>query len=271
MSSLCAPWDRAADEKYVTKQVVLTEAEVSAAHSELVDKSFTAKFPRVEKFYADPVICRQAYCLHSFVPTKGATPDEHGVYGFVKFRGAFETQQEADERAEFLIRNVDSFHDIYTSYCGRAFPLSANRKFVQETNAVDIRDHAVRAISEDVKAKVQKDKCLKDEMTERQEALLADTEQNLSSEPGERYIELQVKRANLVHVYVETRKSLAQIKDLILKCRGEISAFDSSNPECRTDYVGRYETARANLGLELAKDTTYLQYMGLDDEEILGF
>lgn len=272
MSSLSAPWDRKEeDTTYTPKQVSLTEEEVKEAYNELYDKTFVSKFPKVDKFYADPVMRNQIYCLHSFVPSKGARPDEHGVYGFVKFRGAFETQKEADERAEFLIRNVDSFHDIYTSYCGRPFPLSAERKFVQETKEVDIRDHAIRVVSEDVKAKVQKDKEIKDQLEDRQKKLLEDTEKNISTTPREHYITLQVKRANLVHVYVETRKSLEKIKDLIFKCREDIADLESTNPECRDDYIERYNSARREVGLETKLDNTYLQYMGLNDKDILGF
>lgn len=270
MSSLSAPWDRVSEsEKYVPKQVTLSEEEVQTAMDTLVHKKFINMFPKVDKFYADPLINSQIYCLHSFVPTKGAKPDEKGVYGFIKFRGAFATQQEADERSEFIIRNVDSFHDIFTSYCGRPFPLSHNTDFVQETREIDIKDQIVKAVSEDVKSKVMKDKEVKDQIKEREEKLLA--ESVTGEVPEDRYITLQVKRANLVHVYVETQKSLEKIKASIFKCREEISTLDSENPQYKEEYIEKYNNARKQSGLDSFKDNTYLQYMGLNDEEILGF
>ena len=36
----------------------------------------------------------------------GSEPNDSGVYGFGKVRGVFDTPLEADERAEFLIRNA---------------------------------------------------------------------------------------------------------------------------------------------------------------------
>lgn len=277
MSSLTAPWDRASDsDKYIPKQVTLTEPEVAAAMSELVVKDFVEKFPRVDKFYADPVIQNQVYCLHSFVPTKGAKPDEHGVYGFIKCRGTFATQREADERAEFLIRNVDSFHDVFTSYCGRPFPATVDKKYAQETNVVDIKNQIVKAVSEDVKAKVMKDKQVKDEMFEREQKLLQDSKKAEKGEqvetPMERYVTLHVKRANLVHVYLETQKNLEKVKKSLLEAREEIREMDTENPEFQKDYMERYESARKEVGFDSVKmDGTYLQYMGLNDEELLGF
>lgn len=277
MSSLTAPWDRTSNsEKYTPKQVTLTEPEVAAAMSELCVKDFVEKFPRVDKFYADPVIQNQVYCLHSFVPTKGARPDEHGVYGFIKCRGTFATQREADERAEFLIRNVDSFHDVFTSYCGRPFPATVDKRYAQETNEVDIKNQIVKAVSEDVKAKVMKDKQVKDEMFEREQKLLQDSKKAEKGEqvetPMERYVTLHVKRANLVHVYLETQKNLEKVKKSLLKAREEIKEMDAANPEFQKDYMERYESARKEVGFDSVKmDGTYLQYMGLNDEELLGF
>ncbi len=271
MSSLSAPWDRTEeDEKYVAKQIVLTEDEAKSALTELNRNEFVSKFPRVDKFYADPQIDNQAYCLHSFVPSKGATPDDHGVYGFIKFRGSFASQREADERAEFLVRNVDTFHDIYTSYCGRPFPISSNKDFVKETNIVDINTQTVSAAKEDVKSKVANDRKIKDEINEREKKLLIESS---SEEPsGDRYITLQVKRANLVHVYVESMKTIKNIKDAILKCRAEIAELEATSPESRVDYIERYNAARQESGLDFVQnDKTYLQYMGLDDTDILGF
>jgi len=271
-SSLTAPWDRGQEqetETYIPKQIELSNDQVAIAVSELSVKDFVTKFPRVDKFYADPVLGSQIYGLHSFVPTKGAKPDENGVYGFVKFRGAFASQKEADERAEFIIRSVDSFHDVYTSYIGRPFPLSDNRKFIKETNAVDVKEQIVKAVSEDVKSKVMKDKAVKDDIKEKEQKLMDESKHG--EEPADRYITVQVKRANLVHVYIETQKSLEKYKQSILNCRREIAELEAEDPSHKESYIERYNAAREASGLDTKYDNTYLRYMGLDDSEILGF
>lgn len=276
-SSLTAPWDRTQEEQaYKPKQVTLSEEQVSDALTELYTKDFTNKFPRVDRFYADPALNSQVYCLHSFIPSKGAKPDERGVYGFVKFRGSFATQQEADERAEFLVRNVDSFNDIYTSYCGRPFPLSHNKAFVKETSEIDVKKQISDIVSQDIKTKVAEERRIKDDLKEKEKKLLEENDKVLNNVPvetdEERYTVLQVKRANLVHVYVETRQKLEKIKESILKCRTEIEQFDQTHPEIKDTYIEKYNQARELSGLDkVENDTSYLKYMGYDDKEVLGF
>lgn len=276
-SSLTAPWDRTEEEQtYKPKQIVLSENEVSSALNELYIKDFTNKFPRVDRFYADPVLNSQVYCLHSFVPSKGAKPDDRGVYGFVKFRGSFATQQEADERAEFLVRNVDSFNDVYTSYCGRPFPLTHNKAFVKETSEIDVKKQISDIVSKDIKTKVAEERRIKDELKEKEKKLLEENDKVINNVPvetdEERYTVLQVKRANLVHVYVETNQKLEKIKESILKCRSEIEQFDETHPEIKDTYIEKYNQARELSGLDkVENDTSYLKYMGYDDKEVLGF
>src|SRR5690606_12532646 len=216
------------------------------------------------------------YCLHSFVPSKGANPDERGVYGFVKFRGSFATQQEADERAEFLVRNVDSFNDVYTSYCGRPFPLTHNKAFVKETSEIDVKKQISDIVSQDIKTKVAEERRIKDDLKEKEKKLLDENEKVLNNVPvetdEEKYTVLQVKRANLVHVYVETKQKLEKIKESILKCRTEIEQFDQTHPEIKDTYIEKYNQARELSGLDkVENDTSYLKYMGYDDKEVLGF
>jgi hypothetical protein len=114
-NSLTAPSDRDPAKTYKPNQghPPLSEDEVKNAMSELNNNSFVKKFLRVERRYADPVEPMQRIGLISFVPAKGATPNDKGIYGFAKIRGNYPTDQEASERAEFLIRNADSYHQIY--------------------------------------------------------------------------------------------------------------------------------------------------------------
>ena len=114
VNSLTAPADRG-DGKFKadTRAPVLTDPELDAALLTQNNTSFVDKFPRVERQFADPPIPLQMFSLVSFVPARGATPDKDGVFGFMKARGNYATTQEANERAEYLLRNVDSYHQIF--------------------------------------------------------------------------------------------------------------------------------------------------------------
>ena len=44
----------------------------------------------------------------------------------IKVRGSYETEDEADARAETLIRTVDSYHKIFTAFVGKPFPATTS-------------------------------------------------------------------------------------------------------------------------------------------------
>ena len=146
VTSLTAPRDRPATTSgYTLKKgkPPLTDEQTVAAMTTLVDTKALSHFPRHERSLADPDIPNQVVTLFSFVPCKGATPDEDGFYGFAKIRGSHPTVEEANERAEDLIRNVDSYHKIYYTYTGRPFPCTTSSKYSREATEVDIRKKVV--------------------------------------------------------------------------------------------------------------------------------
>jgi hypothetical protein len=273
MTSLTAPWDRDENTKQtVSRGVVLTEDEVQEAVATNVDTGITDKFPKVDRLYADPIYNNQMYCLHSFVPSKGAQPDEKGVFGFMKIRGAFQTIDEANQRAEFIIRNVDSYHDIQTGYCGRPFPVCVDtKKFVKETHEVDIRKEAVKTISEDIKQKRLDEKKEIDEIKERESKLLEDSkaaqEDTYEQEPLEQYTTLHVKKANLVFTYVETRKKMMDMQKSIQNAYQEIRDMDQEDSTLATQYYDKYMEARraAHIPDEMSENN-WMKYLCEDAE-----
>ena len=116
----------------------LTKEQGDIAVSELYSKNLD-KFPKIERKYADPIDHGQKFALVSFVPSKTAQPDEDGVYGMMKVRGVYASIDEADDRAEFLVRNVDSYQNILTTYVGRPFPLvQTGEKYGAELKEIDV-------------------------------------------------------------------------------------------------------------------------------------
>jgi hypothetical protein len=276
--SLSAKWDIEEDSKVVGSEygvAELTEEEVKHAKEELIDDGMIQKFRRQDKFYADPIYNNQIYCLTSFVPTKGAQPDEHGVFGFMKVRGTFFTQDEANQRAEWIIRNVDSYHKIQTAYTGKPFPVCADtRKYVKETATVEIRKKASETISEDIKTKREEEKREVQDIKDREKKLLESTGEDAKEEPHDHYTTLQVKKANLVWTYIETRKKMEQMKENILKARKEIAEMDAEDPAYQEEYYERYMRARKEAGLPTDIDpneNNFIKYMAKDAEEELGF
>ena len=267
--SLTSPADRVANPASISYQqgVTLSNDDVSNAMKELVVTEFTKKFPRVEKFYADPAIPNQVFSLVSFVPSKGATPDQEGVFGMLKVRGNFATEDEAMLKAEDLIRNVDSYHSIYTTYVGRPFPLSSNKKYIRDTTEVDMKKKVVEETSKEVRKKRDEERKIMKEMEEREKELIADVAKK-DEDPYDLYTELMVKKAQLTWTYSETQKKMDEMKNSIIKARADIVKMKEENPDYHEQYMDRYMTARKKAGLP-ADDNSFMKYMAEDLD--LGF
>ena len=250
-NSLTSPSDRDPARTYQPNQGsrALTEEEVKNAMNTLNNKKFENFFLKVERRYADPVESMQRIGLFSFVPAKGATPNEKGVYGFAKLRGNYPTDQEANERAEYLIRNVDSYHQIYHTHVGRPFPCTVSSDYSEDTNEVDLKKSMTESVSHSIKQKKKTESQQIKEIEQREKELLEDTKKE-KEDPVDFYTTLRVKKAQLAWTYLETQKKMDQMKESIIKTRSEIEKMDDENNSYSNDYFKKYCDARSASGLD---------------------
>jgi len=267
-TSLTAPNDRIGSTFRVGRKENLSDEDTAVAKQDIIKKDFIRSYPASEKTFADPSIPGQRLCLVSFVPSVDATPDKDGMYGMIKVRGSFETEDEADDRAELLIRTVDSYHKIFTAYVGKPFPATTSSKYAAESNDIDIKKKVTEVISKDIKRQRMEEKKEIAEIKDREKKLMEDVEKDF--DPYERYIELRVKKAQLVWTYLETQKKMDEMKDSIVKTRVEIVELDEENPSYFSTYREKYMNARRDAGLK-DDDASFLSYLGDDDEKELAF
>jgi len=261
-NSLSSPEDRDRSLRWRPEQgAPLTDEQASSAMAELNNTAFVQKFPRVDKTYADPPINLQTYGLVSFVPAKGATPNENGIYGFAKLRGNFSTESEADQRAEFLIRNVDSYHQIYHTYVGRPFPITVSSKYSAETNEIDIRKETTKTMSTSIKEKKMEEKKIVDDMKQREEELIAESKRDPNDvDPYDTYITLKVKKAQLSWTYLEHQKKMAEVRTILRSTKTTLDEMDVEFPDFQNQYFDKYMQARKSAGFE-DKDITKDNFM----------
>jgi len=272
-SSLTTPGDRDLQNKWKPEvgKPPLTGDEFNNAVNELNVDTFIKKFPKIDRTYADPPIQLQTYGLFSFVPAKGATPDKDGFFGFAKLRGNFSTELEAQQKAEELIMNTDSYHDIFHSYVGRPFPITTSIKHALNTDEVDIRKKTTKCISESIIEKKKKEQSDIEEIKEKEKKLVEDTKQE-KVDPYENYITLRVKKAQLSWTYLEHMKKIDEIKDILLKTNDEIVELDKKNPKFNDEYYEKYMKARKDAGI---KDTSedgkesFMKFL-VEDAELPG-
>jgi hypothetical protein len=267
-NSLTAPWDKSGEPRPSTmNHPPLNEDEFREAFEELNIKDFIHKFRKVERKYMDPPLSLQNIGLVSFIPTRGARPDSKGVYGFIKLRGNFGTEREADERAEDLIRKHDSYHNIQHVYVGRPFPLTIKKDFIKNINEIDIQKHATAEISAQIKEKREKER--------KEVEIIQDRAKNLQEEVDkeavdtqELYTTLRTKKAQLIWTYLETLKKIDQMKESIIKTRQEINEFDEKEPHLREIFYDKFLDARKRAGItndEEQLKNSFMIYM-VDDK-----
>lgn len=271
-NSLTAPMDRDPKRTYKPNQVhpELNNDEFESAFKSQNNDTYTKKFPRVERRYADPPINLQNIGLISFVPAKGAKPNDNGVYGFAKIRGNYATETEANERAEYLIRYVDSYHQIYHCYVGRPFPLTTTSKYSAETTEIDLKKEMTETISNNIKNKKLEEKKIVEDIKEREEKLLAESKRE-EEDPYEHYITQKVKLAQVGFTYMESLKKMDKMKETIIKTRKLIEDLDVEYPDYKDQYLGKYMEARKDAGLVEDDPNNFIKFMGSDLKEELGF
>lgn len=266
MHSLIAPSDKK-NVNYEPKSTTepLTTEQLNNAMN-ILSKNIT--FAQVDRYYADPLQTNQKIHLFSFVPSSGAKPDKDGIFGMAKVRGVYATEEEANERAEFLIRNVDSYHEIYHGFVGRPFPVTTADGFAKDIKRIDIRKKTTEVISEDIMNKKQLERKEMEEIKEKEQQLLDESKKAQAGEPRdmfEEYITENVKRAQLVWTFHETKNKMLQMTESYKKATERIREINDLEPTYINQYKDKYMQARRESGIPDNNDS-FIKYLGLDLE-----
>jgi hypothetical protein len=219
----------------------------------------------------DPVISNQTIGLFSFTPSTGSTPDKYGVYGVAKLRGNYATEEDAQIAADRIIRDVDSFNNIYHVRVGQSFPLSTENKFTQSFDEVDVKVDRIEREREIIQRKKEAEdiKIIKS----REQKLLKENQEILENkyeqDPLDVYIMLKVKRAQLLWTYKETEKKLKnEVRPAFYRTVEDIKEMDLKYPEFADQYYQRYMDARSENGIQDPKShESFLKYL-MEDELI---
>jgi len=256
------------DLKANPKRQDLTNKQMRVAEKELLNNNFTQlRFPRERKFRVDPAINGQTFCVTSFFPSAGATPDKDGCYGVMKVRGSFSTQHEAEQWAKMLMRKHDTLAEFDITYVGRDFPLMKNNEcYSKETTEVNLQ-----ATMDDItlgwyKSKRNEEKRDRDSVEQRHQKLIGkkssqepDYEEDLMDDL-EKYTQLRTKIAYAKLRVEESNKHKSEAEKALEKFNEELEAADAQNPTFRHQFLAKYEEGLAKIGVDKSKNT-YIQYM----------
>jgi hypothetical protein len=261
-SSLTSPADKV-DTAYKRKsKPALSTEDAERAYKECFISSLLDI--SVDRKFADPRIPGQVYSLHSFVPSSGATPDEDGIYGMIKIRGTFGSEEEANDRAEELIRNHDSYHKIFHGWVGKPLPLTVKSDWSGKVEEIDIKQKISKIVRDDIKDKRNIEKAQVKEIRDRERNLKEAVEQE-ATDPYEKYTCLRVKKAQVIWGYLEHRKKLGEMIDVFEKTLAEVKEMDDEDDDYAKRYLGRYIEAREKAGIPDDKnDVSFMKYLNTD-------
>jgi len=199
-------------------------------------------------------------------------------------RGNYSSELEANQKAEYIIRNLDSYNKVFHTYVGRPFPLTVSSDYSAETEEIDIRKDMAESVSHNVKTQKQDEYKEIQEIKQREEKLVEEQKPALNDEeievdPYEEYITLKVKKAQLSWTYLEHIKKMEEIKNIITQTREKLDLMDEEHASFKDQYYDKYMKAREDAGLNQSKedsDSNFMKFMvedavlpGIDEDLIV--
>lgn len=217
------------------------------------------KYFNLNKRYVDPPIFDQKFALFSFIPTSGAKPDKDGFYGFAKIRGCYNTTEEAKEKAEDIIKNVDSTNPVFTVNIGRPIPVCST-KYAKETEEIDLQKKTEETISEHIRKKHKEDQKEIEDIKTREKELKEDVEKPV--DPEDEYTTKRVKLANFKYLIEQHTIKLQECEALKRTCLDDLLKTKKENPEYEDIYMQKYMESRRKANIPEDTDMTgFMKYM----------
>lgn len=196
----------------------------------------------------DPPMFDQKWALFSF---KLLPNPVDGVYGFLKFRGAFPTEKEYTEKCAELLQ-VDPHHIIWPYPQGEWFPLTNNPKFAKDVYEISDNPEELKTIfnqQDTAEKKLQKQRVMdaKKRASYLQEAV------NEEADP-DTLIHFARKRMEVeqINSWLETtRHRKRDLTNALRKTRDEIKRIEETHPEFLDQVEDKIKEIRGEIGLEM--------------------
>jgi hypothetical protein len=230
----------------------LTPQELIAARDEKI-----RKFPEIIRGEVDPPIPGQAWGIVSYTIHPRGTPRGLSC-GKFKIRGSYPTEEQCNEKALQLLRDVDSDSAYLITPVGHWGPITdQHEEFCKDIQNVDLAKE-INAEQERIKELSKEADSKKiSELQEREKALKEDVrprtrkEQVEENESLDHYTELMVKIESL-RFHLENWKAMK--KDMQKKLRnslGEKDRLDAKHSTHKDEYMAKLNAAKEAAGIPL--------------------
>jgi hypothetical protein len=182
------------------------------------------------------------------------------VKGVAKIRGAFLTQQEAQTRAEEIVRDVDSANSVFTCITGAPFPL-VSEGMAEQVNEVDLQRETEHAISQNVRAKRRREEKEINELKRREKELMADVEKDPNADDLDNYTDQRTKLAHLRYFISQFEEKHSKYVENEKNCVKWLLDMKSRHPEYEEQYMERYKEGLRKAHIEEGQEHDFIKFM----------
>lgn len=218
----------------------LTDDETKQAMKELV-----RTYPKVVRNKCDPEIPRQDIGNISFKLLK---EPKDGVHGIFIVRGVFEDVDKATDRAELIIKTVDSTVPIHQFYMGYWGLITNNEQFTSDQ--LDVKTSEQEKALRD---RAQKEADLKSEQIKKElKDRKAELEKERTTEDFDTldyFTTQRVSERELRGFIKRKEEDLITQKNSLKKVQGIIGELKKKHPEYDDQWLDNYNKARERAGL----------------------
>lgn len=260
-----------------TNEPPLLENELEIARETLIKK---VEFPHINRRFTDPIKPGEPkFALFSYIETPDVKlhklletikpqlseiqqneldrlRERKLIKGVCKIRGAYNTLNEANERAEEIVRDLDSTNSVFTCYMGVPFPL-VSEGLSEETNSIDLQNEIEHAIAENVRRKRQKEQKEMEELKQRGEEIVNNAEVDPNEQNQHNYTTQRVKLANLQYELSKMDKIVKDKENTLNWLRDA----KKKNPEFEENYMKIYLDGRKAVNIDESLIQGFMKYM----------
>lgn len=222
----------------------LTDAQV-----ELAFKQNVIRFPSIERLPVDPPIPRQDWALFSF---KFLPKPINGVYGFIKFRGAFANEDAWVNHAKNLIKTVDSKNKIWPYPQGEWYPITDNEEYAKETLEVQQQEEVANIFNQKESAEHKEAAQRVKNIKSREQKLIEESRRQKSDTDSIEYHAQRVMHLQQTEQWLEAiRKKKRDLLKALRKCQEDITDVQTRHPEHTQEMIdAEIARIREEIGLE---------------------
>ena len=209
------------------------------------------KYPMVTRDWQDPPIANQVYSNLSFMfLNKPHTLKSGGkLYGFVKARGNWPTEDSATGDGSRIIREVDSRYQVRIGLVGVWHPITPDNAVVSDLFDVEMKkgEHQLRGqAAKDAEAEQRK---IQRELREREQTLREEKDINEDKDDIRYYTMRRYTDMKLNEALGAARKKIADMRYNLLKCRLELKQLELKHPTHTDNWLDVYNAERAKTGI----------------------